>query len=353
MFKITWDLGTAYDFFVSLFVLHRPADFGLRPSWAAGVRSRLPAAQRDLIEKSQAFLPIPLPYLRSLTAPVKDAAAVLAELEKLSPAQRLPALSFHFDTSPEAREALLLTAAEGACPPERMEKLRVHYTRRGATLRPNALADLCQAWANAETFGEDYLRALQTYQQVFFAEEEARIAPALQRGLENAQSMAERLDVPELLSELSRGVHFEALPPVPQLILAPSYWSTPLVIYRRVSEESLVMLFGCRPAHQTLVPGEAVPDGVVMALRALDDPTRLRIMRYLAEEPLTPSALSRRLRLRPPTVVHHLNTLRLAGLVEVTVQAEGERRYALRHGALKTALAELQEFIFQGNNRNA
>lgn len=354
MFSTHWDFGTAYDFFVSLYVLHRPADFGLRPSWAAGVRSRLPAPQRDIIEKAQGFLlGVPLPYLYQLHLPEKNAQAVLDHLAGLPPVEFLQALSFHPDMPAETCQALLQTAAEGACPPERMELIHAHYTRRGQALRRDALADLCQAWSQPDAFAEACLAALKTYQQVFFAEEEARITPVLQDGLQKARQMADRMKVPELLAELSRGVRFESLPAVPQLVLAPSYWSTPLVIYRKVSSQALVMLFGCRPNDQTLVPGETVPDALVAALRALDDPTRLRILRYLAEEPLTPSALSRRLRLRPPTVVHHLNTLRLAGLVEVTVQAEGERRYALRSGALTGALADLQRFIFQGVDRHA
>ena len=28
--QIEWDLGTAYDFFISLVVLHKPGDHGLR-----------------------------------------------------------------------------------------------------------------------------------------------------------------------------------------------------------------------------------------------------------------------------------------------------------------------------------
>ena len=44
---IRWDIGTAYDFFASLVVLHNPEMYGLPGSWAAGVRSRLPAAARS------------------------------------------------------------------------------------------------------------------------------------------------------------------------------------------------------------------------------------------------------------------------------------------------------------------
>ena len=36
--SLSWDLGTAYDFFISLHVLHNPDKFGLRGSWAAALR---------------------------------------------------------------------------------------------------------------------------------------------------------------------------------------------------------------------------------------------------------------------------------------------------------------------------
>ena len=52
-----------------------------------------------------------------------------------------------------------------------------------------------------------------------------------------------------------------------------------------------------------------------------------------------------RLRLRPPTVVHHLNKLRLAGLVRIELQADGERRYVLRRAGLETAIHNLDTFL--------
>ena len=47
--ELAWDIGTAYDFFISLSVLHTPEEFGLRASWAAGVRSRLSSAHRKTL----------------------------------------------------------------------------------------------------------------------------------------------------------------------------------------------------------------------------------------------------------------------------------------------------------------
>ncbi|MBG0786260.1 MAG: hypothetical protein H0S79_14280, partial [Anaerolineaceae bacterium] len=50
--QILWDQGSAYDLFISLRILHKPDEFGLRPSWAAGVRSRLPLSLRETLEQA-------------------------------------------------------------------------------------------------------------------------------------------------------------------------------------------------------------------------------------------------------------------------------------------------------------
>jgi len=81
------------------------------------------------------------------------------------------------------------------------------------------------------------------------------------------------------------------------------------------------------------------------ALKALGNPTRLRILRYMLDGPCTPSELSKVLRLRPPTVIHHLHNLRLAGLVRVTVSPESERRYAVRMDGVDLTIQNLQEFL--------
>jgi DNA-binding transcriptional ArsR family regulator len=58
---------------------------------------------------------------------------------------------------------------------------------------------------------------------------------------------------------------------------------------------------------------------LLVALKALSDASRLRIVGVLAEgKPLSVEELARRLSLSPGTVVHHLNRLREARLVEST-----------------------------------
>jgi DNA-binding transcriptional ArsR family regulator len=116
-------------------------------------------------------------------------------------------------------------------------------------------------------------------------------------------------------------------------------------MYDRVVDQHWVVLFGARPPEVSLVPGEVVPDGLLRALKALSDPTRLLILRYLNDQPQTPSQLARRLRLRPPTVIHHLNALRLAGLVYVTLEGRQEKRYTVRVAAVTDIFGVLRQFL--------
>ena len=44
--EIVIDVGTAYDFFISLQVLHEPKKFGVRGAWASGMLARLTAESR-------------------------------------------------------------------------------------------------------------------------------------------------------------------------------------------------------------------------------------------------------------------------------------------------------------------
>ncbi len=346
MTVLAWDSGPAYDFFISLFVLHHADRFGLRPSWAAGVRQRLSAAGREVLEQVQTFAPVPLAWISTLPDP-KDSQSALDVLAGMPPNERILSLCLVPDMDEQVRLTLQAVAARGAWTEAEQDYLRVHYLQRGDTLRQAALDNLLTTWSRAEETGERLLLALSEYAQNFFIEEEKRIRPYLQLSLEDSQELAGALSLGELVTRLSRGVRFEALESVNSLTLVPSYWSAPLVFIARPALGQALLVYGARPDEASLVPGSEVPEGLVGALKALGDPTRLRILRDLAEAPLTPSELARRLRLRPPTVIHHLRILRLAGLVHITVSASNERVYAARLEELDTIAVSLRGFLLQ------
>ena len=350
--SLTWEIGTAYEFFISLYVLHHPDEFGLRPSWAAGVRSRLDPEARKTLEEAQEVMGVPLGWIYS-NPEVRDSASLLWTLRQMPPANRLYNLTFCCEEMKASEmagifESVLEKKSWNESDASRLDEfLRKEYHKTKTDKIPKML----DIWANSAEFGERFLSALQSYYQVFFAEEEKHLLPQLRAGLSRAQELAEKLPLPELIEQLSRGVVLKDVQDRAGLILVPSFWSTPIIFFDQLSDSRMIIAFGARPDDASLVPGEVVPDALLSILKALADPTRLRILRYMAHESLTPAEISRRLRLRPPTVTPHLSALRLAGRVQLRLE-EDERRYSARPEVLEGLTAQILRFIGQDGDED-
>lgn len=344
--QIIWDKGSAYDLFVSLWIIHHPDEFGLRPSWAAGVRSRLPLPLRDILEQSQTFLKVPMRWIHTLPEP-KDSQTALKALQAIPAKERLSTLVF---TGKEDKESsdfhqfLLSLDGKQRLTTRIEQRIQERYQKSGRATKPFVRA-MFEAWSDRAAFGEALTEALEAYVNNFFKEEEARIVPAQGQALKDVQDRLENEDLLTLLEEVTSGVRMDWVTGVEKLILTPSFWGAPFVFFDSQDQETGIILFGARPKGTALVPGELVPEDLINALKAMADPTRLRILRYLQEAPRTPSELAKILRLRPPTVIHHLNNLRLAGLVLVTVSPKAERRYAIRSEGLENTIANFQDFL--------
>lgn len=344
--ELLWDQGSAYDLFISLQILHRPDEFGLRPSWAAGVRSRLPTSLRETLEQSQQFMAAPIRWIYTLPEP-KNAQTVLDTLADIPAGDRLSVLSFTGKDSEEAQAFHdFLRGLEGK---QRLtarieEQIRSHYQKSQRATK-SFIRAMFAAWTDPAAFGSALYEALTVYVENFFKEEEARIIPAQAKALTAFRAKAEQDDLVALLEEVSSGVRMDWAAEMDQLVLTPSFWGAPFVFYDAKDDQRGIIVFGARPKGVALVPGELVPDDLVGALKAMADPTRLRILKALYETPQTPSTLAKLLRLRPPTVIHHLNNLRLAGLVQVTVSPESERRYAIRREGVGETLDKLKTFL--------
>jgi len=343
---ILWDQGSAYDLFISLWILHQPDEFGLRPSWAAGVRSRLPNPLRETLEQAVLILRVPMRWVHTLPDP-KDAQSVLKTLESIPPEERLAALMFADRNDEKSSEALayLHSLAGHQRLTARIEgRIQELFPKPGQATEAFIRA-IFTAWTDPASFGELLYQALEAYVQNFFREEEARILPAQEAALAKVQDRVEQEDLLTILEDISNGVRMDWVQDVEKLVLAPSFWGSPFVFFDSRSTQTGLVLFGARPKGKALVPGELVPEDLLNALKALADPTRLRILRTLLEAPSTPSDLAKSLRLRAPTVVHHLHILRLAGLVMVTIVPKTERRYAIRKEGLDTTIVDFQNFL--------
>lgn len=345
---LAWDVGTAYELFVSLHVLIQPEYYDLRASWASRFRARIPIAERTFLEETSSFH-FPLGWIHSLPDP-KSALTVLYTLQQIPAAKRGIALLGPASWIKPESKCLTQIAERRSWGKNDLAILLPIICKEGSGNDEQALIKYLNWWARPDDFGNMLLSALQAYHQAFFEQEEKRVGPILEQGLERAKHLAESLSVSDLISELSQGVRYtEAIGE--KLVLVPTFWMTPLVTLEQISETEKLFLFGARPSTVSLIPGELVPDGLLITLKALADPTRLKILRYISEQELTPSELSRRLNLRAPTVTHHLKELRLAGLVNLTLHGQ-EKFYRAKLEALNSVHMDLKAFLENTSEKN-
>ena len=348
--QITWDMGSAYDLFISLWVIHRPDNFGLRPSWAAGVRSRLPLPLREVLEDSQKFIYIPLNWVHNLPEP-KNALTALDALKALSPQDRLPALTISGSENPKTKafyEFLMSLEGKQRLTTQIEQKIMDYHTSiRGRGLPKDLVRVVFSSWSDKKSFGEKYLSALDAYVHNFFLEEENRITPALEQSLFEAQALSNEHNFLSLIEKLSSGVRIGWSSDADRVILVPSFWAAPFIFFDSQRLLPHIIVFGKRPNGTSLVPGEEISEDLLNGLKAMADPTRLRILKYLIQKSCTPSELAKALRLRPPTVIHHLNTLRLAGFVQITITANAERRYTARKDGILDTARYIHTFLLE------
>jgi len=345
MTAIQWLNSSAFDFFISIFVLYHPDRFGLRMSWAAGARSRIPVEQREFLDLAQQFLPVPLTWLYRLNPLPQNAAQALAALAEIPPEEGLAAWMVDGSTPEKVREALAAAARQHGHSEVQRAVLRSGLLKYAAKPSAKAMQLYYEAAAEPGAFAERFRTAMQTYYQVFFSEEEERIQPLLTEALRSAQQQAAGKTVDAVVEELSRGVQVGDLERLQRVAVAASYWTSPLVFYTYPLPDTLLLVFGCRQEGQPLIPGGLVPETLIRTFKALGAPPRLRILRLLSHSPHTPTQLSRVLRLRPPTVVHHLTELRVCGLVHVLIQPGVERLYALRPEGLELVQRGLHDYL--------
>jgi DNA-binding transcriptional ArsR family regulator len=355
--QIIWDQGTAYDFYSSLEVIHFPEKFNLRGAWAAGVRSRVPGIERDFIEDVvNNFLP-PMQWVYSLPSP-KDSATVLFSIKQIPAAERILEFGKIPNASAELNQGLIKVYQQRAYSTDDVEEgvslWRQSYQQMKQSeeelvvdISRRRVETVMNMFANPESFGENYLQSMTAYYEGFFAEEEKRIAPKLEQSLAKTQKMAEKHDLVTLLNKLLVGDWDESILELEELIIVPSYWFSPWSINSLVQPDRMLLLYGSRPKEESLVPGEIVPDDLMQKLKAMTDPTRLRILRYLMQEQLTPAELARRLRLRAPTVTHHLHSLKAAGMVQFVRRGKHEHLYFAKMESIKSTYSLLKEFLEQ------
>jgi biotin operon repressor len=173
----------------------------------------------------------------------------------------------------------------------------------------------------------ELLEILQTWHTEVFAP----ILDPRMRALRAAARIRERsvrgTRSPERIASAFAGWRFVAEPSISRVLVIPSL-SIGRVVHAFEHGQTQILCCGLGARGRSL---PAPPAGMIEVSRALADPNRVRILRELTRSDRSAQELTDGLGIGLTTVVHHLATLRAAGLVD----GGGRRRaYALRREAL-------------------
>jgi DNA-binding transcriptional ArsR family regulator len=355
---VEWDCGTAYDLLLSAHTILNPRSHGIAAPWAAGVRKRLaPQSQRDFkafYSSSHSYRAYtPLHLVHEMYQP-KDARHFLDYVEAIPDDDFSRRMHF-----PHIDDETITRVTEKALKGEKIKDSELESYRRGitriagATLPPAAeVRRLFMEMADPKETKKRWLAVMREYHSAFFAEEEKREKPVLERMVDEAREMAASSTVSDTVERVSHGFTISQDIDLRRLVLAPSIWFHPFTIRMQLAERELLVVWGAHPPGYKLVPGELVPDEALLVLRALGDATRLRLLRLIAAEPRSLQSLAQEVKLSLPTVSHHIRELRGAGLIRLEIGGSGrESKYTVRWPSAQQAFRELEEFVRPGVKR--
>ncbi|MFL5733811.1 MAG: ArsR/SmtB family transcription factor [Chloroflexia bacterium] len=351
---LTWDWGTAYEFLLSIDTVFRPKAHGVPAPWAAGVRKRLsPQGQVDLkafFSPSYGVLAYAPLHLVMELDPPKDVAKLLNYVEAIPEEDFCRRMWMPVVEENEQSKIMDKALAGMKLASAEVEELRKALGQARLVGGPSLaeVRTLLADMANPAATKKRWLAVMREYHTAFFADEEKRLAPVLQWTLEEAQELSRTMKVTDLIEKISNGFTISEESDLKKLIMVPSLWIAPFVVYLQLADDQMLLAWGANAPGYRLVPGELVPHEPLRVVRALGDPTRLRLMRLLAQEPRTPQALAYELKLSLPTVSHHMAELRGAGLVrfEASIGKRGrENKYTVRWASAERAFEELRQFV--------
>lgn len=300
--SLTIDFAPAYELLVSLAV------YGERPRWKA-------------MDVGQAW---------GTEVEKRLGAEGKALLKRIDPFQDMQPLLGLVAQAPGARTADgFLDWLATLTPGELYERSFCHMVEDA---REHLPADL-GAWRDR------VVAALRFWHAHYFADVDPAIFAHLQADAEARRAQAAVTPMLELIAEATNGLYIDP-PEHGQVLMVPQHHMRPWNLSCG-SGNMRVILY---PAE----PPQANPDDPPLALsrltRALSDENRLRILRFLAQAPLTLAELTERTGLAKSTVHHHMVMLRAAGLV-IIHEKERDGRYSLRPGWLDLVAGRLSGFV--------
>ncbi|HYF96352.1 MAG TPA: helix-turn-helix domain-containing protein [Symbiobacteriaceae bacterium] len=186
-----------------------------------------------------------------------------------------------------------------------------------------------------------FVQAGRVWHETYFSSLDPRIPAGLARNAEATAIFAREHLPAEAVEAITRGIVLDAGPHIADVILIPQYHFRPYNLFDWTPRQCVI---GYAADVLPPAPGAAPPD-LRNLIRALDDDSRLQILRFLAGGVRSFTDVVKFAGLAKSTVHHHMVTLRSSGLIRVHVRPEGADRYSLRPEAIDHISPRLYAFL--------
>lgn len=181
----------------------------------------------------------------------------------------------------------------------------------------------------------------------YFSGLDQRILQALKdeaskQQLVTRQMLEANSTVQEIIEQVTGGLNMEGVEDTDLVLLTPQYHAKPINMYNRHPRCSSFAF----PVDVTLErdPDKPSPE-LERMLQAISDNTRLRILKFLQDEPKSFTEIVHHTGLAKSTVHHHTVILRASGLIRVKIGARRGETFELRQDAINLLPQLLHAFF--------
>lgn len=310
-------------------------------NWSTRLRTLAPP---DLLVEVAAFdagykeIWVHLLGLAYTSAPPKDVPALLAHIAALDPLDLTRML--WVESTPDHNKATTSDLFRRAMTGDRLAQQQVRDTLAPEDNDWHAALTIFLAREPEET-KQRLLTVLRRWYDEVFSQLEQEIVPVLLRDAAAKRVLQRSLPYDRFIELTTNGVRYVPESGVRRVVLIPSLIHRPWILIAQYRD---VKLIGHPVADENVIAGDdAPPERLVTLYKALGDERRLHVLKKLATDTYTLQELADALGVAKSTMHHHIVTLRVAGLVSVS--SDADKRYSLRRETLPDASTLLQAYL--------
>jgi DNA-binding transcriptional ArsR family regulator len=191
--------------------------------------------------------------------------------------------------------------------------------------------------ADSSRIRENYVPLLKLWYLHYFKNIEEEITLLIEEDALEKRTLSTKMDPENLIEYASGGLVIEEIPELQTVVLFPTVHNRPINTYCFYTNMLLIQ-------YPVDVPEENEDDPPMCLTRmtyALSDHARLRLLRYVADQPKSLIEMQHDLNQTMETLMHHLMILRVAGLLRIHIGDHDNEKFSIR----PDGVAELQMFL--------